>query len=160
VLYDLDTLNRTDVNFSLPEPWIAWQRKMTRLEGERQVWIWSLAALYLLVFAAAAWRAERDEAVVLGIGAVFALVLLTSYYWAMFLLVPLRGGRLAAAVLLLLSAALYALHLATPPSFEMIYGVMSWAVALLLLAWAGPAAWATFRDGWRALRREPASSNH
>ena len=152
VLYDLDTLNRRDVNFSLPEPWIAWQRKMTRLEDERQVWIWSLAALYLLVIAAAAWRAERDEAVVLGIGGVFALALLTSYYWAMLLLVPLRGGRLAAAVLLFLSAALYALHLATPPSFEMIYGVMSWALAVLLLVWAGPAALATLRDGWRRLR--------
>lgn len=133
VLYDLDTLRRKDVDFSLPEPWIGWQRKMSRLEEERGLWIWSLASLYLALVAAASWRARRDESLVLGIGAVFALALLTCYYWAMLLLVPLRGGRRAAAVLLLLSAGLYALHLLTPPSFEMIYGVMSWALALLLL---------------------------
>ena len=46
---------------------------------------------------------------------------------------------------------LYTLHLVTP-SFEMIYGVLSWALAVLLLVWAGPAASATLRDGWRALR--------
>jgi hypothetical protein len=157
VLYDLDTLNRRDVDFSLPEPWIAWQRKMTRLEGERQLWIWSLAALYLALVAAAAWRAERDESVVLGIGAVFALALLTCYYWAMLLLVPLRGGRVAAAVLLLLSAGLYALHLATPPSFEMIYGVLSWTLAILLLVWIGPAAVGLGRAQWQkfTLRTPP-----
>ena len=54
--------------------------------------------------------------------------------------------RIAAAVLLLLSTGLCAVHLATPPSFEMIYGLMSWALALLLLAWAGPDALATAKE--------------
>lgn len=145
VLYDLDTMTREDVDFSAPEPWLGWQRKMDRLKEERRMVTWGLAGLFLLLIAAASWRAERDESIVLGIGAVFALVLLTCYYWIVLLLVPVRSGRIGAAVLLLLSAGLAALHLATP-SFEMIYGLMSWALALLLLAWIGPDALATFRE--------------
>jgi len=145
VLYDLDTVNRKDVDWSLPEPWIRWQEEMNRLEDRRRGAVYALAVFYLLLLAAASWRARRDEALLLGLGAVFALSLLTCYYWAMLLLVPLRGDRRAAAVLLLLSASLYAVHLATPPSFEMVYGVMSCELALLLLAWAGPAAWETLR---------------
>jgi len=153
VLYDADTMTRKDVDFSLPEPWLRWQAKMDRLRAGRKPWIYGLAGLYVLLIAAASWRARRDEAVILGIGAVFALTLLTCYYWAMLLLVPLRGGergdgrygKHAAVALLLLSAALCGLHLVTP-SFEMIYGVMSWALALLLLAWVVP-------DAVRAVRR-------
>jgi hypothetical protein len=150
VLYDTDTMTRKDVVWSLPEPWMHWQEKMDRLLAERRPWIWALAGVYLLLIAAASWRARPDEALVLGIGAVFALTLLTCYYWAMLLLVPLRGGKRAAVALLLLSAVLCAVHLATPPSFEMVFGVMSWALALLLLAWAGP-------DAVRALRAAPAT---
>lgn len=146
VLYDVDTMTRKDVDFSAPEPWLGWQRKMDRLKEERRLWIWSLAGLYLLLIAAASWRAEKDESVVLGIGAVFSLVLLTCYYWIMLLLVPVKSGRVGAVAVLLLSAGLAAVHLATPPSFEMIYGLVSWALALLLLAWVGPDALATFRE--------------
>jgi hypothetical protein len=144
-LYDLDTMNRKDVDFSQPEPWLRWQEKMDRLKVERRPWTWALAALFLAVVATASWRAERDESIVLGIGAVFALLLLTCYYWILLVLVPLRRRpppRVTAAALLLLSAGLFALHLATP-SFEMIFGLMSWALALLFLAWAGPDALAT-----------------
>jgi hypothetical protein len=160
VLYDLDTMTRKSVVWSLPEPWLPWQRKMNRLEEERGAWIHGLAALYLGLIAAAGWQARRDESLVLGIGAVFALTLLTCYYWAMLLLVPIRGDRLATATLLLLSAGLYSIHLATPPSFEMIYGVASWALALLLLVWIGPAAATTVGGWWRAPRggeRPPAA---
>ena len=152
VLYDLDTVTRKDVNFALPEPWLRWQAKMDRLLEARRPWIWALAGLYLLLVAAAAWRAERDQSLVLGLGAVFALTLLTCYYWAMLLLVPLRGDRRAAAALLLLSATLCGVHLATPPSFEMVFGVMSWALALLLLAWTAPSAVATLRAALPARR--------
>ena len=149
VLYDTDTLHRRDVDFSLPEPWLLWQLKMDRLKEERRLATGALAGLFLLIAAAASWRAERDESVVLGIGAVFTLLLLTCYYWIMLLLVPLRRRpppHLATAVLLLLSVVLCGVHLATPPSFEMIYGVMSWALALLFLAWAGPDAWRTVKE--------------
>lgn len=154
VLYDLDTMTRRDVDWSLPEPWLPWQGKMDRLLEQRRGWIYALAGLYLALAAAASWRARPDESLILGIGAVFALTLLTCYYWAMLLLAPVRGGKAAATVLLLLSAGLYGVHLATPPSFEMVYGLMSWALALLLLAWAGPAATATLREKLRT-RRDP-----
>jgi hypothetical protein len=48
-----------------------------------------------------------------------------------------------------LSALLYAVHLRTT-IFETIYGVMSWALAALLVAWLAP-------DAWRTLRRAPAA---
>jgi len=155
LLYDVDTMQRNRVNWSLPEPWLPWQRHMTQVKEERAAWFYALAGLYLLLVAAAAWRAQRDESVILGIGAVFALGLLTCYYWSMLLLVPLRDGRKGAATLLLLSAGLYGLHLATPPSFEMIYGLMSWAMALLLLVWLGPQAWANFRAASDSGRASP-----
>jgi hypothetical protein len=121
---------------------------------ERRPWTWALAGLFLAVVAAASWRAEKDESIVLGIGAVFALLLLTCHYWILLVLVPLHRRpppRVAAAVLLLFSAGLYALHLSTN-SFEMIFGLMSWALAPLFLAWAGPDALTTIRA---TLRRRP-----
>jgi hypothetical protein len=158
VLYDVDTVTRKDVDWSLPEPWLRWQHKMDRLLAERRTGIYALAVLYLGVVAAASWRARRDESLVLGIGAVFALALLTCYYWAMLLLVPIRSDKHGAAVLLALSAALCAVHLATPPSFEMVYGVMSWALALLAWAWLGPDAVATPRDALRRMKRPSSAS--
>jgi hypothetical protein len=156
-LYDVDTMKRTDVDFSQPEPWLRWQAKMDRLKVERRPWTWALAGLFLAVVAAASWRAEKDESIVLGIGAVFALLLLTCYYWILLVLVPLHRRpppRVAAAVLLLFSAGLYALHLSTN-SFEMIFGIMSWALAPLFLAWAGPDAWASLRELTRGDSGDP-----
>lgn len=152
VLYDLATLRREEVDFSLPEPWLPWQETMSRREAERRPWTWSLAVLCLALVAAAAWRARRDEALTLGMGAAFALALLTCYYWVMLLLVPLRGGRLAAATLLLVNAWLYGLHLASAPSFELIYGLFSWVLAFLLLLWVGPEAAGTLAGAWRRWR--------
>ena len=153
VLYDADTMTRKDVEWSLPEPWLGWQHKMDRLRAERRAGIYALAFLYLGLVAAASWRARRDESLVLGIAAVFALALLTCYYWAMLLLVPIRSDKQGAAVLLALSAALCGVHLATPPSFEMVYGVMSWALALLAWVWLGPDAVRTLRDALSTLKR-------
>lgn len=151
VLYDVDTMKRVDVDWSLPEPWIHWQAKMNRLEAERSVGTSMLAGFYLLLVALASWRARRDTSIVLGMGAIFSLALLTCYYWIMLLLVPIRNPRWGTVALLLFSAWLYGLHLVTP-SFEMIYGLASWGLALLLLVWVGPDAWATVREGWEAVR--------
>lgn len=134
VLYDLDVMRRVEVNWGLPEPWLPVQQKIDRLTGERRPWIAALTGVYLVLFSLACWRARREESVVLGIVAIFALTLLTCYYWIMLLLVPLRSATLGTVALLLLSAGLYGLHLLTP-AFEMIYGLMSWALALLFLAW-------------------------
>lgn len=142
LLYGPDTFSRRLVDWSSPEPWILWQGKMDLEGGQRRPWLVLAAALFLLVTAAAAWHAPPDEAAAASVAAVFALLLLTCYYWVMLLWTPIRGGPRTAAGALALSALLYAVHLRTEV-FETIYGVMSWALALLLLLWLLPAAWKT-----------------
>jgi len=73
----------------------------------------------------------------------------------MLLLVPLGRGRWGpTAVWLGLNSAIYGLHLATHRSlsFEMLFGLFSWALAIYLLAWMAPDAWKTAREGWTWMR--------
>ncbi len=149
LLYGPDTFGRRLVDWTAPEPWILWQGKMDLERGERRPWLLLAALLYLLVTAAAAWRAPPDQAAAASVAAVFALLLLTCYYWSMLLWTPIRGGPRTAAGALGLSALLYAVQLRTG-TFEMIYGIMSWALAALLLLWLLPAAWRTLREARRA----------
>ena len=114
------------------------------------------AAVFLAVVAGAAWRYEPHEAAVLGMVVAFAAVVLTCYYWVMLLLVPLGRGRwLPTAAWLGLNSLIYALHLATRThlSFELVYGLISWALALYFLVWMGPDAVKNIREGWTRLRR-------
>jgi len=151
LLYDRATMRREDVDFSLPEPWIRWQQKMTRLQDERGPVLLLATAMFLAVVAAASWRLEIHEAAVLGTAVAFAAVVLTCYYWVMLLLVPIGRGRWGpTAVWLGLNSAIYGLHLATHKSlsFEMLYGLFSWALGLYFLAWMAPDAWKTAREGW------------
>ena len=145
LLYGPDTFTRRLVDWSAPEPWLLWQGKMDAMRAERRPWMLAATGLFLFVLGAALWRAPPDEAAAASVGAVFALLLLTCYYWVMLLWTPIRGGPRTAAGVLGLSALLYAVHMRTG-NFEAIYGVMSWALALLLLAWLAP-------DAWRQLRR-------
>lgn len=149
LLYDLDTMQRRDVDWSLPEPWLRWQARMDRLQDDRRPWLLIASALMLAMVVAAAWRQRREEAAVLGIVVAFAAVVLTCYYWVMLLLLPTGRGRWGpTAGWLALNAGLYGLHLATP-SFEMIYGLMSWALLVFFLAWLAPDAWRTARETLR-----------
>jgi hypothetical protein len=79
----------------------------------------------------------------------FAAVVLTCYYWVMLLLVPLGHGRWGPTTAWLgVNTGLFALHLATRDalSFELLYGLLSWALALFFLAWMAPDAWRTATD--------------
>jgi hypothetical protein len=155
LLYDRATMRRDDVDFNLPEPWIRWQEKMNRLEDERRVLLLIAAATFLVVAAAASWQLEVHEAAVLGMAIAFAAVVLTCYYWVLLLLVPLGRGRWGPTTAWLgLNAGLYGLHLANHAalSFEMIFGLLSWALAIFFLAWMAPDAVTTFREGWNRLR--------
>jgi hypothetical protein len=145
VLYGPDTLQRTLVNWSLPEPWQPWHAAMDRLQAQRQVWIWLASALLLGLTAAAAWRAPRDEALVIGIAAVFAVTVLTCYYWAMLLLLALRRNLVGVVGVLALNLALFPIDRASP-AWEMTYGIMSWALAALFLLWLLPDALTTLRE--------------
>lgn len=155
LLYDRATMAREDVDFRLPEPWIKWQAKMNRLQEERRPWLLLASAAFLAVVAAAAWRMEPHEASVLGTAVAFAVVVLTCYYWVMLLLVPLGRGRwLPTAAWLVLNSALFAFHFAFREalSFEALYGLFSWALAVYLLAWMWPDAWRTARKAWSRMR--------
>ena len=162
LLYDRATMRRDDVDFRLPEPWIHWQAKMNRLQDERRPVLLFASALFLAVVAAAAWRLEVHEAAVLGTAVAFAVVVLTCYYWVMLLLVPLGRGRWGPTTAWLgLNAALYGFHLAnrTTLSFEMLYGLTSWALAIYFLAWMAPDAWKTAKEGWIWVRSRGAKSD-
>jgi len=119
---------------------------MNRLESQRRPAL-ALAAVFLLAAVVlAARRQPLDQASILGMVVVFALVVLTCYYWVMLLLIPLGRGRWRPTVgWLAINTGLYALHLMTP-SFEMIYGLMSWALAIFFLVWMAPDAVASVRE--------------
>jgi len=146
LLYDTATMARENVDFRVPEPWIHWQVKMNRLQTQRRVVLYLCTALLLGVVALAAWRQRLDEASTLGLVVIFAAVVLTCYYWVMLLLIPLGRGRwLPTAGWLGINIGLFALHLMTP-AFEMIYGLMSWSLAIFFLAWMAPDALASVRE--------------
>jgi hypothetical protein len=143
-LYERDTMERKLVDWSLPEPWSMWQAHMDRLKAERRPLLLVNAAVMLAVLGAAAWRGRRDEAAALGPAVVFALALATCYYWVMLVVLPLRRARFAVPAWLAVNVGLFALDLLTP-AFEMIYGLMSWALAALFLVWTVPDALAIIR---------------
>ncbi|HEV7671777.1 MAG TPA: hypothetical protein VGS22_24920 [Thermoanaerobaculia bacterium] len=145
VLYDGPTFRRELVDFSLPEPWILWQAKMDAVAKARRPLLWIAQALLLFGVGATAWRMEPARAAMVGIVVVFALVLTTCYYWQMLLIVPLLRSRVLLYATLAVNLGLYALHFATP-SFEMRYGMMSWGLLVVFLAFLVP-------EGWRTLAR-------
>lgn len=144
VLYDGPTMRRESVDFSLPEPWILWQAKMDSLAQARRPVLWLAQGALLLLVGAAAWRMEPPRAAILGLVAVFALVLTTCYYWQMLLIVPLLRHRALFYGALAINFGLFALHFATP-SFEMRYGLMSWGLLAAFVAYLAPEAWRTIR---------------
>ncbi len=140
VLYDGSTMRRELVDFSLPEPWILWQAKMDAVAQARRPVLWIAQGLLLLMVGATSWRLDLPRAAMLGIVVVFALVLTTCYYWQMLLIVPLLRHRGVLYGTLAVNLGLFALHFATP-SFEMRYGMMSWGLLLVFLAYLIPQAW-------------------
>jgi hypothetical protein len=156
LLYGPETVERRLVDWSLPEPWIHWQEKMTRMATERHLWI-VLATVTLVALAGvAAWPLPKDAAAVLGVAVVFALLLTTCYYWQMLLLVPILGRERATMGVLALSAALYGIQLRTG-SFEAIFGAMSWGLALLFVSWTWPAVVTAWRGRGASPSRAGAS---
>jgi len=135
LLYGPDTFQRRTVDWTLPEPWTRWQRKMDEMEAARRPLLALATLAFLGTVAAAAWRADRTEAVLLGIPAVFAAGVLTCYYWVMLAAVPMARRSWLVAGALAASVVLFVFDLATP-SFELIYGVMSWLLLALFVAWA------------------------
>jgi hypothetical protein len=147
LLYDLDTVRRVDVNWSLPEPWLHWQAKMDRLENEQRRWLLLAATVLMLGVVTAAhgisnpmtprcWHRRRFRS-----GAPHVLLLGDALSTAT--VSATDGGRWSGWMAI--NLGLFVLHRFTP-SFEMIYGVMSWALLAYFLIWLGPEAYRTLRQ--------------
>jgi hypothetical protein len=94
-------------------------------------------ALLAALAAAAMWRASLPASAVLGVALVFALTNPGSYYWIMWALVPLRGGRLAVPALLALQASLHAVEAAYDNGAyaQLWYALQAWAALAFLVPW-------------------------
>jgi hypothetical protein len=134
VLYDRAILERRDVDWSLPEPWLDVQTRIAERRQEHRFLIAGAQLALLLLLVAAVWRASLAEAALAGMIAIFALGNLTCYYWILLLAVPLRRSVSLVFAILLLNLGLHLLHF-QQPAFEMRYGLMSWGLALIFLGW-------------------------
>ncbi|MEM8931850.1 MAG: hypothetical protein AAGE94_11790 [Acidobacteriota bacterium] len=148
LLYDKATMNRDLVDFQLPEPWIHWQAKMDGLKHDRAAVLWAARLAFLALLAAAAWKAKPEEAATMSLGAVFALVLTTCYYWQALLILPFLGSWPVVWGALALNIVQYALHYQSP-AFELRYGLMSWGLLVLFVGIYAPRVKALV-DSWRA----------
>ena len=135
LLYGPETIDRRLVDWSQPEPWIKWQKKMDAMEEARKPLLALAALAFLGMAGAAAWRTDRVEAALLGVPAVFAAGVLTCYYWVMLVPLVLASRRWLTAAVLGTSLVLFVADLSTP-SFEAIFGLCSWLLAALFVAWA------------------------
>jgi hypothetical protein len=158
---DPGTLDRRYLQPALGDPWLPWEEAMERAYQRRRPLIVAAGALFLLLAGAAAAAAPRDEALVLGLPVVFALTLLTSYYWALLALLPLRRpSGPATAAFLLVNAALYGVHLQSPAA-EVQYAATSWGLAAFFTVWVARAAgrqWAGLPAATPAGPREAAAT--
>lgn len=147
--YDRAILERRDVDWTAPEPWIHVQPQVARHRRERRAAILAAQVLFLAVIALAAWRLPLPEATLAGLAAVFALLTPTSYYWIALVALPLARRPALFWGALAVDLAMFGVHLCTP-AFEMRYLALSAGLAALFLAWLAPPALRTAREAWRA----------
>jgi hypothetical protein len=132
--YDIDTYLRRYADFSLPEPWIHWQRHMDGVRARWHLLHVGVALLALGIVAYATRGVSVLEAMLLGMVPIFCFLNLTTYYWLMLCLLPLAGRPKLTLAVLLLNLAVCINHF-IQPQFEWRYGVMSWLLAALFTYW-------------------------
>jgi hypothetical protein len=120
---------------------------VVRRKRERRAPLLAVQVLLLVLLGAAAWRAPPAQAVVLSMPALFIVTSSACYYWAVLLLAPLAFRWPAVAGLLALNTAMYGVHLLQGDKLVR-YGLLSWGLAVLFLAWLLP-------EALRTLRRTP-----
>jgi hypothetical protein len=124
-----------------------WQTHMVRAQAEGRPYFLIAALLAFAALMLAAWQRPLDEAVVIGVIGVFALLHLSGYYWVLLCLMALRRDRIGAAGsigLLALNALTFAAALSTPV-LQILYLGFTWGLVALFTAWIGPDVLATLR---------------
>lgn len=135
VLCDPAALGRGGADFHRPERWHLWENQMTERVQRRRWILLGLQAGFLALVAAALWNCRAHEASLLGAALIFILLAPTCYYWSLLALLPLARERWwPTAVWLAINVGLIGLSLLTQ-AHDVIYGAMSWALALLFLVW-------------------------
>jgi hypothetical protein len=134
----------------LAQRWEIWQERMNAAATATAPAFVATAVGLLLLAGAAAWWKDGDEVLAIGITAVFALLVLTCYYWVLLVLGALRGGRIFPVGLLCVNAVLCGLDILYTPS-EVTFATMAWGLLALFTVWLAPAAWRTWRT-WRLAR--------
>jgi hypothetical protein len=144
VLYGGETLDRAAANLRDDSFWPIQREEVVKRKRERRVPLRVVQALWMLLLGAAAWRAPPAQAAVLSMVALFGLTTSATYYWSMLLLAPLALRWPAVAGLLALNAAMYLVHVLQADKLVR-YGLLSWGLAALFLAWILPEAIRTLR---------------
>lgn len=144
VLFGGETVERAAWNLSEPRTWHLQREDVVRRKQARRPPLLALQALLLALLAAAVWRAPPARAAVLSMVALFTVTSSACYYWSLLLLAPLALSWPAVAGLLVVNAAMYGLH---PVEGDKLvrYGLLSWAMTGLFLAWLLPDALRTLR---------------
>lgn len=149
-LYNSETMvTNLPADWPLPRRWAVWQAAMNRVAAERRPFYLGLAGLLVAAALAAAWRRPADEAAVLGVAVVFALLVLSCYYWVVLTLLALRRGAAGTLGLLGLNALVLVVAGATSDT-QVTYLVVSLGLAALFAAVLAPDVVAILRPRLRA----------
>ncbi len=149
-LYNSETtVGQLPADWSLPRRWAVWQAAMNRVEAERRPFYAALAGLLVAAALAGAWRRRPDEAAVLGVAVIFALLVLSCYYWVVMTLLALRRGMAGTFGLLVLNAIVLVVA-STTSDTQVIYLVVSVGLAAVLAAVLTPDVVAILRPPQRA----------
>jgi hypothetical protein len=120
---------------------------MSRTQHDRRPIYFALAFLLLAGTAAAASVARPDEAAVIGVTAVFAVLVLSCYYWVVLILFAFRRSGVGAIGVLAANAAALVTVLLTDDT-QVVFAVFSWAVLAVLAALLVSDVRSAVRSGW------------
>jgi len=137
----------------LQERWAIWQEAMNRAHEARRPFYLAAALMLVAGVAAAAAARPADEGAALGAAVVFAALVLSCYYWAVFVALVLRRGAGGAIGVLGANAAALVAALATDDT-QVVFGVYSWAMTVALAVLLAPAAVQAIRSRWQPVEAE------
>jgi len=150
VLMDAAVKARHQADSSLLESIAGWDRRMDRVVENRRPLIVVASMVFVLMVILAMRNRTVVEVSAMGVALVFGIMAPSCYYFVFLVFVPLvdNGWRPTAAVLAT-SAVVFFLRL-EPRIYETIYGVTSWVLLAVFVAWMAPDA---VRGFWSLIPR-------